>query len=148
MIEQPYTHIGVVVPDLDASMKEVGTALGLTWAEVISWELDLWTPDGVVRTRSTFTYAAGAGPSIELLQEQPGPVWTAGPAHHVGYWSTDMVGDGERLGAQGYTLVATLAGDRPSGFAYYAGPSGGPLLELVDAALRPRFLRWWAGGRF
>lgn len=148
MIEQPYTHVGVVVADLEKSMAEVGTALGVEWADIISWELDLWTPEGVRTVRSTFTYARGDAPSIELLQEEPGSVWTAGAAHHIGYWSTDMSADGARLQEQGYSLIATLAGDRPTGFAYYEGPAGGPLIELVDAALKPRFARWWAGGRF
>lgn len=146
MIEKPYTHVGVVVPDLERSMAEIGAALDLEWAEVISWELDLWTPDGVRRVRSTFTYARGDGPSIELLQEEPGSVWTASAAHHVGYWSTDLPGDGERLREQGYRLLATLDGE--AGFAYWEGPAGGPLIELVDATLKPRFARWWAGGRF
>lgn len=148
MIEKPHTHVGVVVADLERSMAELGAALELEWAEIISWELDLWTLEGVRRVRSTFTYARGDGPSIELLQEEPGSVWTASPAHHVGFWSTDLVADGERLRHRGYTLVATLADGAPAGFAYHRGPAGGPLVELVDAALKPRFARWWAGGRF
>ncbi len=151
MIEQPYTHVGIVVDDLEAACDRYRRDLGLEFAEVISWTLDLWTPDGVVNVPSTFTYAAGGTPSIELLQSVPGTTWqTSGGAHHIGYWSTELASDSAELVGRGYQLTGTLAtaDGEPSGFAYHAHPDGGPLLELVDARLAPRFERWWAGGRF
>lgn len=152
MLAKSYTHVGMVVTDLQATMAALGPALGVKWASVLSWKLDLWTPAGVVRAQSTFTYAMGDGPSIELLQEELGTVWTVGSAtaHHLGYWSTDMEGDAEQLRANGYEMIATLDTDEggPSGFSYHAGPAHGPLIELVDATLQPRFDRWWGGGRF
>lgn len=150
MIDPVHSHAGVVVADLDASMERLGRDLGLQWAEVLDWELELETPDGIVTAVSRFTYSRGDGPGIELLQEQPGSVWTCDghATHHLGFWSSDLVGDVGALQATGSELVATLAGAGPSGFAYLAHPGGGPLVELVDDALRPRFERWWAGGRF
>ncbi len=152
MIEKPYTHVGFVVADLEKSMASFGDALDLQWAQVLSWELDLWTPAGVSKVRSTFTYARGASPSIELLQHEPDSVWSVGSdtAHHIGYWSTDMATDAAELARQGYEMIATLASadGGPVGFSYHAGPAGGILIELVDATLKPRFARWWAGERF
>jgi hypothetical protein len=152
MIEKPYTHVGFVVDDLEKAMASFGAALDLEWATVLSWELELWTPSGTSKVRSTFTYARGGSPSIELLQNEPGSIWTVGAAtaHHIGYWSTDLVADGAELASRGYEMIATLASDGggPTGFSYHAGPAGGTLIELVDASLKPRFARWWSGDRF
>ena len=152
MIEKPYTHVGFVVADLEQSMASFGTALDLEWCEVLSWELDLWTPAGTSKVRSTFTYARGDGPSIELLQNEPGSVWTVGSdtAHHLGYWSTDLAADAAQLADRGYEMIATLASEHggPTGFSYHASAAGGSLIELVDATLKPRFARWWSGNRF
>ena len=152
MIEKPYTHVGLVTPDLEKTMYTLGRAMDLSWAKILSWEIEIWSPTGNLTVQSTFSYAMGDTPSIELLQEVPGTVWTVGSdtAHHIGYWSTDMPADAAVLADRGYSMITTLAGptDGPTGFSYHQGPDGGPLIELVDASLKRRFHRWWAGERF
>ena len=153
MVVQPSTHVGQAVPDLDAAMASLGGALGLDWCEVLAWDMRVWTPEGAQDVHCRFTYSTGPrAHRFELLQSVPGTLWDAdGPtAHHVGFWSSNLRGDGAGLEAEGFRLVGTLADDpgRPTGFAYYQHPDGGPLLELVDDALIPRFERWWAGERF
>lgn len=152
MIVQPYTHVGIVVPDLTAAAATMTEALGIEWCEVLQWSLDVWTPDGISTITSQFTYSRGPQPRIEILQSVPGTLWESDRAtdHHVGYWSTELRDDGARLEQQGHQLIGTLADDpgSPTGFGYYQHPAGGPLIEIVDAALIPRFERWWSGGRF
>lgn len=152
MIATPYTHVGLTVPDLEATMASLGAALDLAWCEVLAWDMAVWTPDGVQDVHCRFTYSAGPQPRFELLQSVRGTLWDAdGPtAHHVGYWSSDLRADGAALEDEGHRLMGTLADEPgcPTGFAYYQHRDGGPLLELVDDALVPRFERWWAGGRF
>ena len=150
MIIPEHTHAGVVVEDLEASMARLGRDLGVQWASVIEWDLEILTPTGRQVATSRFTYSCGNGPGIELLQAQAGTVWTTTghTTHHLGFWSTSMQDDADQLEARGYSLMATLADDAPSGFAYFAHPEGGPLLELVDSRLEPKFRRWRNGGRF
>lgn len=150
MILPEHTHAGVVVADLDTSMERLAHDLGVTWADVIEWELEIWTPTGPTSAISRFTYSRGDGPGIELLQQQAGTVWVVdgSSTHHLGFWSTSIREDVATLQDRGYTLVATLAQAAPSGFAYLSHPGGGPLVELVEASLEPRFRRWRNGGRF
>lgn len=152
MIRQPYTHVGIVVPDLDRSLAHMRTGLGTEWCDVLQWDMAIWTPEGVDDITCRFTYSRGPQPRFELLQSVPGTVWEVGSSteHHVGYWSTDLRGDGAELESKGWRLVATLADEpgTPTGFGYYRHPDGGPVLELVDDALVPRFERWWRGERF
>lgn len=150
MIIPEQTHAGVVVDDLDAGMTRLSRDIGVRWADVIEWELELWTPQGPTMAVSRFTYSSGNGPGIELLQAQAGTVWTAdgSSTHHLGFWTTDIDTDVTAMQDRGYTMVATLAAGGPAGFAYLSHADGGPLVELVESALEPRFRRWRNGGRF
>jgi catechol 2,3-dioxygenase-like lactoylglutathione lyase family enzyme len=149
--QQALFHVGIRVPDLAASMAELGTALGVTWAEVMEREQPLWTPeDGAITTPLRFTYSCEGPVHLELLQGTPGTIWYGDDqpgVHHLGIWVDDVAECVERLVAEGWELVvAQLAPEDGYGVMAYVRSSGGILLEPVSSAVRPRFERWWAGG--
>lgn len=150
-------HTGFVVEDLESARDRLSEQLDVSWTPVEDRHLTLRGPDGTSDVRLRFTYTTEGPHRIELLGAVPGTVWeTAGPqrhgtvaAHHIGIWCDDLIGRSEALAAAGAPLLVTYAGasDRPIGFAYHRLASG-LLVELVDAARRPAFERWFAGGPF
>ena len=144
-------HVGVRVIDLEASMKELEESLGVTWSSLQERDQRIWTPEGgATRTPLRFTYSSAGPVHIELLQGEPGTIWdaTAGTGlHHTGVWSDDVRAETDALIAAGWTLLA--ANQRPDegyGTMTYLQAPWGFVLELVNAAVRPMFERWWAGG--
>ncbi len=141
-------HFGVVVTDLESAMETIGANLRIGWAEVQERSMRLRTGAGECLTEPLrFTYSTDGPPHLELIQSGPGSVWVPTPAHllhHVGAFADDVAvapGDGMTLEfGGGHDEV-------PSGFAYYQAP-GGIRVELVQAARRPEFDRWFAGGAF
>jgi hypothetical protein len=144
-------HTGVRVPDLDRAMADLGPSLGVTWAPVWKQQQPVWTPQcGPQSVQIGFTYSTEGPQHIELVQGEPGTIWDAGGlpgVHHVGLWADDVASEASRLIGMGWDLVAAqLPPDAGCGaFAYLAPPSG-LVVEIVDAAVRPRFEAWWSAG--
>ena len=68
---------------------------------------------------------------------------TGSGIHHLGRWSDDVVGDGDRLVAAGYALEA--AGEDAQGtrsWAYHRSPVG-PRIELVSRDLEAAMAGLW-----
>ncbi len=146
-------HIGVRVPDLGAAMDEIGASMGVTWAERRENPAQtLWTPTGGLQEiHLKYTYSAQGPQHIELLEGPPGTFWdgreTPG-AHHVGVWADDVAAETAHLVSLGWTLVGAQHdpgdGNGPGVFTYLQPPSGGLIVELVDAAVLPHFESWWS----
>jgi hypothetical protein len=145
-------HHGVLVPDIDAAMAEMGEPLGLEWCELQHREQQVWTPEnGTHGIDLRFTYSAGTGQHLELLQGAPGSIWDANVhgagVHHIGVWSDDVGGETAALIAHGWTLrMASHPPDAGFGAFTYVQPHSGLIVELVTTAVRPMFERWYAGG--
>lgn len=143
-------HIGVLVPDIEAAMDELGAGLGLTWSPLVEREQPVWTPEGGAgRLPLRFTYSQAGPQHVELLQGPPGSIWDGASnpgVHHAGVWADDVGAEVERLVGLGWTLelALTTPEDGYGTFAYLRSSSGF-LLEPVRASLRPAFERWWAG---
>jgi catechol 2,3-dioxygenase-like lactoylglutathione lyase family enzyme len=145
-------HQGVRVPDLEAAMAELGSAMALDWCEPQQRDQALWLPDvGTTSVPLRFTYSAAGPQHVELLQGAPGSVWDGREQpglHHVGLWSEDVAGETEQLVAAGWVL--RLAQRDPAdgyGVFTYVQPPSGLLVELVSTAVKPMFERWFAGGQ-
>lgn len=147
---QDIFHLGVRVADLEAAMSELGSAFGVTWAEVREVDVqDLWTPeDGAHAVPLRFTYSAEGPQHIELLEGAPGSFWDGRRqpgAHHLGVWTDDLPAETERLVELGWQLLAAF---RPPSEGYglfsYLRPPTGLIVELVDRAVLPHFEAWWA----
>jgi catechol 2,3-dioxygenase-like lactoylglutathione lyase family enzyme len=136
LLDGPYSHVGVVVADLDASIASLGPALGLTWASIRVVDA------GIADLR--LSYSQQGPPYVELL-EVSGRFPAAEPGlHHIGYWSNDLQQHRDRLVRAGMrvALDGTLFG---RSFVYLdAGDR--VLIELTDASRRDALLEWIAGG--
>ena len=67
--------------------------------------------------------------------------------HHLGVWVDDVGAETQRAVDAGWAVAAAgRSPDEGYGSYSYVVPPSGPIVELVDAALLPRFERWWAGG--
>jgi hypothetical protein len=138
MSEETFYHVGLAVTDIEAAMRELSAARGLTWAKVTALTIE--------GHPLKFTYSVEGPPHIELIQGEPGGPWdaSAGPhTHHVGQFTSDLRADRARIEEAGMKL--DLAG---RGFTYHSGRLSGVTLELVAEGTRPTFERWLAGGDF
>jgi hypothetical protein len=133
--------VGIVVADLAKARRSLSAQLGVTWGPVMHQDRVEYR-DGEGRDLvlpTTICYSVDA-PHLELIEELPGSVWvcnTHSNLHHIGFWSDDLAGDSERLGASQCPLqLAGRAGaTAPSAFAYHSNELGARI-EVVDAAMR------------
>jgi catechol 2,3-dioxygenase-like lactoylglutathione lyase family enzyme len=149
---QQIFHVGLLVPDVDRAMTELGDPLGLEWARVQHVaNRSVWTPErGAEEIPLTFVYSREGPQHIELLRGAPGSIWDGESStglHHAGVWSNDIATDVEQFLSAGWTVIAAAKApaDGFGSFAYVSPPSG-LIVELVSAAARSRFDAWFAGG--
>ena len=144
-------HIGVRVPDIDAAMAELGSSMGVTWAELRENPAQtLWTPEhGMQHVQLKYTYSAEGPQHIELLEGPAGSFWDGSDdagAHHVGVWVDSVADETAQLIASGWSLVGAHR-DPGDGAGYgvfsYVAPPSGLIVELVDRAVQPHFEQWW-----
>ncbi len=145
-------HHGVLVPDLDTAMSEIGPALGLTWCEPQQREQAVWLPDqGETSIALRFTYSAEGPQHVELLQGAPGSIWdgtTRPGVHHIGVWSDDVATETRAMVDRGWVVLLGQRGPKDGYGAFtYVQPPSGLIVELVSSFLRPMFENWFAGGR-
>ncbi len=144
-------HVGVRVADIDAAMAELGSSMGVTWAEQRENPTQaLWTPaNGLQQLHLKYTYSAQGPQHIELLEGPPGSFWDGredAGAHHVGLWVDSVVDETDRLVAAGWTHVGAQhdPGDgKGYGVFSYIQPPSGLIVELVDRAVQLHFEQWW-----
>lgn len=139
-------HVGLVVPDIEAAMHEIGANLAIGWAPPQHRTQKVRTEAGETRAEQiVFTYSSDGPPHIELIQPEPHSVWTITPPgglHHIGAFTDDIgVPPGVGLSLEfggGHDEAAV-------GFAYYTSPRG-IRVELVDGSRRAQFAAWFGGG--
>lgn len=129
-------HVGIVVPDLDAAMAEMTALFGLEWTPVQE------RPDRDQVLRVAFSTSQ---PRIELIQGNPGGVWSTdgGPRiDHLAFW-TDTAATREQGLAQG--AVEEAGGQAAWGgkWSYLRLPATGARVELCDTAGQERFRQTW-----
>lgn len=144
-------HVGHLVPDIEAAMRDLGEPFGLTWTEVVRRDDQrVWTPrDGQRRVPLTFCYSTAGPQHVELIEGPEGTPWWHGDErnlHHAGVWA-DVPALTEDLVARGWELVCSqVSPDEGYGsFSYVRSPTGF-LLEPVTNANRDRMARWFQGG--
>ena len=138
-------HAGVVVDNLDAAMGDLRELFGYEWCPTLTVPLPVKLPVEEQTVELTFTYSTST-PRLELIETVPGTLWSpVAGVHHLGYWSDDLVGDGERLQSKGYSMEA--AGLSPDGTALwsYHRKANGFRVELVDRGVRSFLEQYWAG---
>jgi catechol 2,3-dioxygenase-like lactoylglutathione lyase family enzyme len=135
-------HVGIVVPDVEATKAHFTDLLGITWGPVVETEaFPVREGDGTDRiVPNTLCYSTEP-PYLELVQEVPGTVWECNEhsnLHHIGVWVDALPADSAT-----YTELRCplqLCGRDDDGalvqFAYHRDPLG-VRIELVDIAMKP-----------
>lgn len=129
-----FFHVGLVVKNLEAAMKEMSDALGITWREPHDSTYGEWNIKVV--------YSIEGPPFVELVQGEDGGPWdTARGSHidHIGVWSEDMAQESERMVAAGLPIhfdPATVG--RGGTFCYHKALASGATIELVSTSARSR----------
>jgi hypothetical protein len=136
---QDLWHTGIVVDDLAAAKDELGARLGVTWYEG-GGKIRLRTDEDVRTIRTAYALSKEGPHHVELCQSVDGTLWTAaapGHAHHLGYWTDDVVTTSASLSDYGLPVVGTVAfdDDSPAVCAYHRAANG-LYVEVVDIALR------------
>jgi hypothetical protein len=137
-IRHPFFHVGFIVGDLDATMKELRAALGIGWRAPIDAKVPLLGPEGLIESNVYSVYSEGGPPAIELIQSVPGtPLAGNGGVsfHHLGFWTDRLVDSSNDLDAHGWPCAVTVAGSdkKPSRFTLQRSPFGF-YVELFDTA--------------
>ncbi|ADP83370.1 VOC family protein [Pseudofrankia inefficax] len=144
-------HVGIIVEDFESELKRLTELFGYEWCDelVADTNVRIHTADGPVEKTITnrFTYSVNE-PRLEIIRPIPGTVWTPSNsgAHHLGYWSDDVVADSAALVALGMPLEVEGVG--PDGLPYWTYHRGtqGPRVELVSSAIKPGLEGYWAAG--
>jgi hypothetical protein len=124
-IRNPFFHVGFIVPDLDAAMKEFHAALGITWRAPADAMVPLRGPDGVIEAKVYSVYSEGGPPAIELIQSVPStPLAANGVSfHHLGFWTDRLATSSRDLDAHGWPCAATSpASTRTPGASRFTSP--------------------------
>jgi hypothetical protein len=133
-------HVGVVVNDIESSIREVGDQLGVTFDAPQLLTVTSGGPGGGGRPASVrLAYSHGEPPFLELLEASEDGVWTQAGGqrlHHVGVWTPDIKKEVGRLELLGFsTEMVGIAADERDLFAYLINAQG-IRVELVAERIR------------
>jgi hypothetical protein len=141
-------HTGIVVDDLDATLRDLTELFGYEWCDQMNVATPVALPTGEAVIDLRFAYSRTV-PRLEIIQSIPGTLWVpaAGSGiHHLGYWSDDVTADSAELVRRGFAVEAT--GARPDGVPYWTYHRGatGPRIELVSRSVQPGLEGYWSSG--
>ncbi|MGH3370520.1 MAG: VOC family protein [Nocardioidaceae bacterium] len=139
-------HVGIVVEDLDAGLAELTELFGYDWCDEVDVEQPVQIATGLTTVRFRFRYSRST-PRLEVIQAQPGTLWTRVPGsglHHVGYWSDDVGADGADLERGGYEREAAGMDDDGNLRWSFHGSAAGPRVELVSRTMEPLIAMMWS----
>jgi hypothetical protein len=146
-------HTGIIVPDLDEAMRDLGEALRVHWVTPLESEGHIHVRGGPAFRRSRVTYSVEGPHHIELIQQMDDTAWRSvrdGPlVHHLGFSVADLTQESDRLVALGFSREAWHQ-DAAGGlvrYAYHHNPHGGVFIELVEQSQRHAVERWLESGR-
>ena len=139
-------HMGIVVPEIEVAMAELGEQLGVTWAPPRVFPVSM-REGGELRSYGvTATYSREGPPYFELMEAVGDSVWNAsyaGQLHHIGVYAEDAAKEIARLEATGFTVEAQgLTPDgKPLGPTYLTNRFG-LRIELGSAVGRQMIADW------
>lgn len=139
-------HVGMVVPDIEETMEELGRSLGVTWPEPQRRRRRFRSGDDRFEAELRFVYSFEGPPYLELIEGVPGTPWDprgSGSIHHVGVWVDDLEGAAGDLVAAGAPIELTYDTPTLQSFTYHV-TAAGLRVELVDASRRPGIEAWLA----
>ena len=155
MTIQPYSHVGLLVHDLDAAVARFGEVLNLTFAQPNVAHVDHMEEDGKVEPIDLrITYSQQGPPYYELIETQEGggiysKEYGEG-LHHIGLWEPDCEARLDTLKSKGLEPQAIQYTAKNRIAVVYFRPAGlhGMRLEIIDQAHQPSIEEWINGGVF
>src|SRR4051794_33512882 len=140
-----FSHVGIVVSDLEEAQGQLTRLLGVQWHPIRENDVPIRDHEGreqMVRFRVSFSTEA---PHFELIEETPGTVWVCNEhsnIHHVAYSATALADESHRLATARCPLEVTRVGEQvPDTFAYHRDALG------VRVEVMPRTVQLAEGGR-
>ena len=148
MKAQDLYHTGLVVDDIDATMRWFTEVAGYEWCDQFVGEQVVQLPGGERTLTMNGVYSLSE-PRLELVRTIPDTLWqpTNAGVHHLGYWSDDVDSDVARLVANGAELQASSFLPDGSSLWAYCRAASGPRIEFVSRVLEPILSAWWTTGR-
>ncbi len=131
-------HLGIIVPQIEQGMEEIGRRFGVTWAEPTPSHVTLPTEKGPQDL--SFVYSYEGPPHLELIEAVPNTIWEAGPGsriHHIGIYVDDVESEVERLTAEGAVLDMAGVRDGRITWVSYLNSELGVRIELCPEEIRP-----------
>ena len=145
---EPFFQVGIIVQDIEASMKELSDAQGVQWGEVANRKYQQWEFKRV--------FSLQGPPFIELIEGPPGSPWDASKGSridHLQWWSKDMEADTKRMekaglsvdidGVNNSPIVGEDGKKKPGIYRYFNAPKTGMRLELIDESQRAVHRQRW-----
>ncbi|MCM6774815.1 VOC family protein [Nocardia sp. CDC159] len=133
-----FYHLCFAVQDIRRATDDLTRALGVQWGPVRTGRLGEW--------EYRIVFSVQGPPFFEVIQGDPGSPWDASGGSrfdHIGYWSSDITIDKQRLEERGAAIEFDACPyGRP--FAYHRIDSIGSRVELVDMAVQEGFRQAWA----
>jgi len=141
-------HSGIVVDDVEATMRWLTETAGYRWCDPYAGDQLIETPAGERTLPFHIAYTMDE-PRLELLATVPGTCWVPSTSgiHHLGYWSDDVDRDVETLVATGLDVEAKAPLPDGSTLWAYCKADGGTRVEVVSSLIRPIMTQWFATGR-
>lgn len=141
-------HLGIVVDDLDASLRWFTDVAEYKWCEEYAGDQVVETPEGEVTIPLRFAYSMNE-PRLEVIQAVPGTLWTPSDSgiHHLGYWSDDVDAVVDKLVATGLEVEAKAPLPDGSALWAYCRAAAGPRVEVVSSLIKPIMTQWFTTGR-
>jgi hypothetical protein len=141
-------HVGIVVADIRRAVNDMESVGIANWTPVAQADSIRRAKGGSEPFSLLWSFSAGPGAHLELIEALIAPVSMTTGIHHVGYWSTDLVRDADLLAAASYQPEFDLghdADDDPH-IRFFTALEG-PRIELVSESLRPGLEIGWAAAR-
>lgn len=136
-------HAGIVVPQLERGMAELGEQLGVSFPAIQTRTFHLWTPGGDLNVPLRFAYSRQGPPYVELIEAAPNSPWALADdsaIHHLGIFVEDLEGEIARLTKQLGTLETRFLAPDGSTTVCYVNSGLRTRLELVDVKFKEPIL--------
>jgi catechol 2,3-dioxygenase-like lactoylglutathione lyase family enzyme len=112
--ERSFSHVGVVVPDLEEARIRFGELLGLEWGPVREISFEARDGHGERLSVALRICLSMLEPGFELIEEAPGTPWVRkvdSNLHHIAFSSGDLATDSDRMLASSCPLQITMGGE-------------------------------------
>lgn len=150
MSDMPYSHIGVMVPDIEEAIDNFGR-LGLTFMEPRTVHVDRMVEDGhETEIDLRVAFSRQGPPQLELLEVVGDGIYgpqQLGGLHHVAILHDDPIGRAEELVVDGFRITGAQYRLDGSAIVVYleSGRLHGLRLELLHTPVSQTIAAWIDG---